>query len=216
MNPAPAKKPRDVRLDFFRGLSLVAIFTAHVPGDWLAEIIWARFGLSDAAHVFVFISGYAAAMAFGGTFVKQGFLVGTARIAWRCAQLIPCTWRCSSSVRRSAPSLQGIDYAAYLGISDFFADPGRTLLGLFTLRFVPTYFDILPLYMLVLACVPLVLLLAAPCIRASSSRRPWRSGCMCRRRASISIPAYRPGAGGSTRSPGAAVLYRLRAVARLG
>jgi hypothetical protein len=159
---APAKKPRDVRLDFFRGLSLVAIFTAHVPGDWLAEIIWARFGLSDAAHVFVFISGYAAAMAFGGTFLRQGFAAGTARIAWRCAQLYSvhlalfvlgaaiCAWAAT----------RGIDYAAYLGIADFFADPGATLLGLFALRFVPTYFDILPLYMVVLASVPAVLLLA--------------------------------------------------------
>ncbi|MBL8832510.1 MAG: OpgC domain-containing protein [Rhodospirillales bacterium] len=162
MSDARPKKPRDLRLDFFRGLSLVAIFTAHVPGDWLAEIIWARFGLSDAAHVFVFISGYAAAMAFGGTFLRQGFATGTARIVWRCAQLYSvhmalfvlgaaiCAWAAT----------KGIDYAAFLGISDFFADPGRTLLGLFTLRYVPTYFDILPLYMLVLACVPLVLLLA--------------------------------------------------------
>ena len=162
MTAAPAKKPRDVRLDFFRGLSLVAIFTAHVPGDWLAEIIWARFGLSDAAHVFVFISGYAAAMAFGGTFLRQGFVAGTARIAWRCVQLYSvhmalfvlgaaiCAWAAT----------RGIDYAAYLGIADFFADPGAALIGLLTLAYVPTYFDILPLYMLVLACVPIVLLLA--------------------------------------------------------
>ena len=162
MSTTPAKKPRDVRLDFFRGLSLVAIFTAHVPGDWLAEIIWARFGLSDAAHVFVFISGYAAAMAFGGTFVRQGFFVGTARIAWRCAQLYSvhmALFILGAAVCAFAAT-QGIDYASYLGISDFFADPGRTLLGLFTLRYVPTYFDILPLYLLVLACVPLVMLLA--------------------------------------------------------
>ena len=63
--PSPAKRPRDARLDFFRGLSLVAIFFAHIPGGWGREFIWARFGLSDAAHVFVFISGFAAALAFG-------------------------------------------------------------------------------------------------------------------------------------------------------
>jgi hypothetical protein len=159
---APAKKQRDVRLDFFRGLSLVAIFTAHVPGDWLAEIIWARFGLSDAAHVFVFISGYAAAMAFGGTFLRQGFVAGTARIAWRCAQLysVHLALFVLGAAICAVAATRGIDYAGYLGIADFFADPGATLIGLFTLRYVPTYFDILPLYMLVLACVPVVLLLA--------------------------------------------------------
>ena len=162
MNPAPAKKPRDVRLDFFRGLSLVAIFTAHVPGDWLAEIIWARFGLSDAAHVFVFISGYAAAMAFGGTFLRDGFGLGTARIAWRCAQLysVNAALFVVGAAMCALAATRGVDYAAYLGIGDFFADPGRTLVGLLTLHYVPTYFDILPLYMLVLACVPLVMLLA--------------------------------------------------------
>jgi hypothetical protein len=162
MTATAPKKPRDVRLDFFRGLSLVAIFTAHVPGDWLAEIIWARFGLSDAAHVFVFISGYAAAIAFGSTFVRDGFALGTARIAWRCAQLysVHAALFVAGAAICALGALYGIDYADFLGIRDFFADPGRSLLGLLTLRYVPTYFDILPLYMLVLAGVPLVMLLA--------------------------------------------------------
>jgi hypothetical protein len=162
MTPAPAKKPRDLRLDFFRGLSLVAIFTAHVPGDWLSEIIWARFGLSDAAHVFVFISGYAAAMAFGGTFLRDGFAIGTARIGWRCAQLysVNAALFVVGAAVCAVAAMHGVDYAGFLGIGDFFADPGRTLLGALTLHYVPTYFDILPLYMLVLACVPLVMLLA--------------------------------------------------------
>lgn len=162
MKAGVAKKPRDLRLDFFRGLSLVAIFTAHVPGDWLAEVIWARFGLSDAAHVFVFISGYAAAIAFGSTFVRDGFTIGTARIAWRCAQLYSthAALFVVGVAVCALGALYGVDYADFLGVKDFFADPGRTILGLLTLRYVPTYFDILPLYMLVLACVPLVMLLA--------------------------------------------------------
>ncbi len=162
MSPAPAKKPRDVRLDFFRGLSLVAIFTAHVPGDWLAEAIWARFGLSDAAHVFVFISGYAAAMAFGGTFLRQGFATGTLRVVWRCLQLyaVHLALFTLGAALAGWAALRGIDYAGFLGIADFFADPGGTLVALFGLAYVPTYFDILPLYMLVLAAVPVVMLLA--------------------------------------------------------
>ena len=87
-SPAPTlRKPRDVRVDFFRGAALLIIFVAHVPGNWLGNWIPARFGMSDAAHMFVFISGYAAAIAFGGTFVRHGFVAGTARIAMRCLQL---------------------------------------------------------------------------------------------------------------------------------
>jgi hypothetical protein len=156
------KQPRDVRLDFFRGLALVAIFTAHVPGNLLAEAIWARFGLSDAAHVFVFISGYAAAMAFGGTFARQGFATGTLRVVWRCLQLYAvhlALFTLGAAIAGWA-ALRGIDYAGFLGITDFFAEPGATLVALFGLGYVPTYFDILPLYMLVLAAVPVAMLIA--------------------------------------------------------
>ena len=78
---------RDPRLDFFRGFALLVIFVAHVPWNWYAQFIWARYGLSDAADLFVFMSGYAAAIAFGGTFRRAGFALGTARIAQRCWQL---------------------------------------------------------------------------------------------------------------------------------
>lgn len=157
-----AKKPRDIRLDFFRGLALTAIFAAHVPGDWLAEIIWARFGLSDAAHVFVFISGYAAAIAFGGTFVRAGFGAGCKRIARRCVQLYGAhllLFACGAALCAVAAKL-GVDYAAFLGIDAFFAEPARTLGLLARMAYIPTYFDILPLYMVVLAGVPLVMALA--------------------------------------------------------
>jgi len=158
MSAAP-KKPRDPRLDFFRGLSLVAIFFAHVPGGWAREIIWARFGLSDAAHVFVFISGFAAAIAFGGTFGRMGFATGTARIAWRAAQLYGCHIALFFVTLFLVASLSP-GYAEFLGIDGFFADPMRHIVELFTLRYVPTYFDILPLYMVVLAAVPLAMALA--------------------------------------------------------
>ncbi len=156
---APAKKPRDPRLDFFRGVSLLAIFFAHVPGGWAREFIWARFGLSDAAHVFVFISGFAAAIAFGGTFAKMGFLVGAARILWRVAQLYACHLALFFLALFLTAAFD-LDYADYLGIDGFFADPVSSVVALFALRYVPTYFDILPLYMLVLASVPLVMALA--------------------------------------------------------
>ncbi len=158
MNALP-KKPRDPRLDFFRGLSLVAIFFAHVPGGWAREFIWARFGLSDAAHVFVFISGFAAAIAFGGTFGRMGFATGAARIAWRAAQLYGCHIALFFVTLFLVAALQP-GYAAFLGIDGFFADPLRHIVELFTLRYVPTYFDILPLYMVVLAAVPLAMALA--------------------------------------------------------
>ncbi len=158
------KKPRDVRVDFFRGAALLIIFVAHVPGNFLGDWIPARFGLSDAAHMFVFISGYAAAIAFGGTFLRFGFLTGTARIAIRCVQLFGAHVGLFVAVATLcavfADQLGGLEYAAHLNIGGFFAEPGHALSGLFTLGYVPTFFDILPLYMVVLAMVPAAMLLA--------------------------------------------------------
>jgi hypothetical protein len=159
-----APKQRDARVDFFRGAALLIIFVAHVPGSVLGPWIPAQFGLSDAAHMFVFISGYAAAIAFGGTFARMGFLIGTARIAWRCAQLHACHIGLfvvvATMCAALADPLGGIEYAARLNMGPFFAEPGHALIGLFGLTYVPTFFDILPLYMLVLAMVPLAMLLA--------------------------------------------------------
>jgi len=45
---------RDPRLDVFRGLAMFIILIAHVPGNFLALWIPARFGFSDATEIFVF------------------------------------------------------------------------------------------------------------------------------------------------------------------
>ncbi|RJR31451.1 MAG: hypothetical protein C4576_31865 [Desulfobacteraceae bacterium] len=63
--PVPNSRPRDLRLDFFRSIALFLIFIAHTPGNWLAQYRPGAFGFSDSADIFVFISGYAAALAYG-------------------------------------------------------------------------------------------------------------------------------------------------------
>src|SRR5271169_5731663 len=85
--PVGAARPRDPRLDFFRGSAMFIIFIAHCRGNILLNVIPARFGISDAADMFVFLSGMAASIAFGGTFIRHGFAMGTVRIAYRCWQL---------------------------------------------------------------------------------------------------------------------------------
>ena len=59
------KPTRDLRLDLVRGVVMLIIFIAHVPGNSWEQFIPARFGFSSAAEVFVFCSGYATALAFG-------------------------------------------------------------------------------------------------------------------------------------------------------
>ena len=89
--PAPpaAAKPashitssqRELRLDLFRGLALWLIFIDHVSPDLLTWFTIRNYGFSDAAEIFIFISGFTAALVYGRAITEAGFLIGTARIA---------------------------------------------------------------------------------------------------------------------------------------
>lgn len=48
---------RDLRLDLFRGLANWAIFLDHIPNNAIAWLTTRNYEFSDAADVFVFISG---------------------------------------------------------------------------------------------------------------------------------------------------------------
>ncbi len=85
-SPAPAER-RDFRIDFFRGLALIMIFIDHSPGNGLSNLTLRRMGFSDAAEIFVLLSGISAAMAYRGTFANAGWLVGVLRIAGRCGRI---------------------------------------------------------------------------------------------------------------------------------
>jgi hypothetical protein len=163
--PAHAQKIRDARLDFFRGLALLVIFISHMPGNWLAWYKPGAFGFSDSADIFVFVSGCAAALAFNRIFRQAGFLAGTARIVKRVAELYACNTGlfflilalCAAGNRILET---GVDYIDLLNLSYFFQHPQEALIGLYTLTYVPNYFDILTMYMVVLAMMPAVMLLA--------------------------------------------------------
>ena len=165
--PAKGKSPRDPRLDFFRGLAMLIIMIAHIQRNAWGTWIPARFGPSDAAEMFVFCSGYAAAIAFGGTFVKAGFWMGVRRIALRCWQVYWAHLGLFFSVAAISAVAYGwftIDedsrnYITGLNLGPFFDDPAPQLVGLFTLTYVPNYFDILPMYIVILMMVPLVVAL---------------------------------------------------------
>ncbi|MFY0616665.1 OpgC family protein [Shimia sp.] len=156
---------RDVRLDFFRGIAMFIILIAHVPGNWLTLWIPARFGFSDATEVFVFCSGMASALAFGRVFREQGNLMGTMRISYRIWQIYwahICLFFAISTAMVALNSLlpEGRDYVAQLNLYPFFKNTQDNLLGLMTLTYVPNYFDILPMYLVILAMLPIAVVLA--------------------------------------------------------
>jgi len=165
LDSAPSPKLRDLRLDFFRGLALLIIFVSHLPGNWLARYKPGAFGFSDSADIFVFVSGCAAAMAFTGMFRRAGFFIGTARIVRRVSELYACNLGlffviAALCVAGNRFLDTGVNYIDLLNLTFFFQETPDALLALFALRWVPNYFDILTMYMVVLAMLPLLMLLA--------------------------------------------------------
>ena len=161
---APGKRQRDLRLDFFRGLAMFIILLAHTPGNAWTLWIPARFGFSDATEIFVFCSGMASGIAFGSVFLKKSWFLGAARICFRVWQVY---WAHIAVVLATALlmvivdvtqfGMPGKEYARWFPVAGIFTRTEDTLLGLFTLSYVPGLFDILPMYLVILAMVPLVM-----------------------------------------------------------
>jgi hypothetical protein len=162
---APTPKQRDLRLDFFRGVGMFIILIAHITGNPWTLWIPARFGFSDATEMFVFCSGMASALAFGTVFSRAGWLMGSLRIAQRIWQVywvhigvffVTLVLMLTLNLTRVFPR----DEVGALNLYPFIANTGPNLIGLFTLTYVPNYFDILPMYLVILALIPVMMALA--------------------------------------------------------
>lgn len=154
------RRPRDARLDFFRGVAMFIILIAHIPWNPWALWIPARFGFSDASEIFVFCSGMASALAFGAVFRDRSWIMGALRIAQRVWQIywahIGCFFAVLIVVMSADALLQDADYVGKLNLRHLMDRPQENLFGLFTLTYVPNFFDMLPMYIGILAMVPIV------------------------------------------------------------
>jgi hypothetical protein len=153
--------PRDLRLDFFRGVALVFIFLDHIPSNVLNWLTIRNFGFSDATEMFVFISGYSAMLAYGGRLQADGFGFTAARILKRCWQLYVAQLLLfvayTAQVAYTAATFSNPMFSEEMGIVAFFDMPHIALLQAMLLKFRPTNTDVLPLYIVLLALFPLIL-----------------------------------------------------------
>ncbi|NJJ55534.1 MULTISPECIES: OpgC family protein [unclassified Pseudomonas] len=152
---------RDPRIDFFRGLALIFIFWDHVPHNPLGQITLRNFGFSDAAEVFVFLAGYAAVLAYGKILQRDGYWIAALKILRRAwvlyvvhifllAMLMGIVFFANSHVETR-------DLVEEMGLTHFVTHPQQALTDELLLRFKPNLMDPLPLYIVLLAGLPLVL-----------------------------------------------------------
>jgi hypothetical protein len=152
---------RDLRLDFFRGLALFCIFIDHLPNNILAQFTLQSVMFSDAAEVFILISGYTAGMVYGRALERHGFLVSGVRVYHRVWQLyvahIFLFMIYMATVASTVGTLNNALYAEEFGAASFLNEPGLALMQALMLQFQPAFMNILPLYIVLLAVLPLVL-----------------------------------------------------------
>ena len=163
--PSRGRSPRDYRLDFFRGMALLFIFIDHIPDNTIAFFTLRSFAFCDAAEVFIFISGYTAALAYAPVFDREGVAMGVARIYRRVWQLYVahlCLFMVfNAEVAYTLKFLDNPMFADELQIGDYLDNPGEAFIRVLLLQFQPSLLNILPLYIFLLLGLPPLIL----CIR---------------------------------------------------
>jgi hypothetical protein len=164
-SPAEASRPmiaaafagRDLRIDLLRGLALWMIFIDHIPGNALRLVTYHRLGFSDAAEIFVFLSGVSCSLAYGRVVAKNGVWAGQRRALRRVWQIYvgyllvaALTFALVLCCRETL----GADYITVNDLDLLIAEPLRAFVAAGFLYYTPQYLDILPLYMALVATAP--------------------------------------------------------------
>ncbi len=156
MDITPPKTTRDPRVDVLRGAALLMIFADHVPPDLLNHVTLHAYGFCDAAEVFVLLAGYSSMIAYGRAFERDGTGQALRKIAARCAKiylfqlgLLLFTMAAVELWTRYTGLKPGV-------IAPMLRAPVQGLAHAVMLQALPSYLDILPLYVLLLAAFPLL------------------------------------------------------------
>ena len=155
---------RELRIDFFRGLALMMVLVNHIE-IWSGRLVvepWAMvsLGFSDAAEIFVFLSGFVFAIAYSQVLERDGLAACTRKACWRAFEVyrayLLVSWlviAIGALCMRWGPPY----YHQYLLIGE---RPWPSFLATWTLQFHPLGFEILAIYVVILPAMPLLLYLA--------------------------------------------------------
>jgi len=163
LTPAVSLAPgeRELRIDLFRGLALWLIFIDHMSPDLLTWFTIRSYGFSDAAEIFIFISGYTAAFVYGRAMRETGFVIATARILRRVWQIYVANVFLFTiffaEIVYAARSFNNPLYSDEMGVNDFLKHPNVAIVQALLLRFRLLNMDVLPLYVVLMFFLPWIL-----------------------------------------------------------
>lgn len=151
-----AREPNAV--DFWRGYALIAIFINHVPGIFYSKFTHANFSTSDSADLFVFLAGWSVRLLVGSGPRQQAPWYLVLRLGGRAMTLyaaqimitmIAIALLAGAAILRDNPLL-----LEWHNASAVFHDPVPTHVGLALITHQLGYFDILPLYVVLMLMAP--------------------------------------------------------------
>jgi len=150
-------------IDFWRGFALITIFINHIPGLYFERFTHRNFSFSDSADLFVFLAGWALGLSIGG---PEG-AASTGRILTRlggrvitiyAAQLLLSSLAIAM-LAGAATYFERPILLSWFNVAAIFNDPINAHLGLAMLTYQLGYFDILPLYVVLMIAAPLIVLI---------------------------------------------------------
>jgi hypothetical protein len=137
------------------------LFLDHIPNNVVSWITLRNYGFSGAVDVFIFISGYMAAATYANIMAERGVIVGATRVLRRSWQLyaafvvlfaIYVVTIGDVASRYAAP-----DIIYDFNVAGLLEDPVRTVTHGLILQTRALNLDVLQLYVLLMACFPVVL-----------------------------------------------------------
>ena len=146
-------------IDFWRGFALVSIFINHIPDNTFEGLTHRNLGLSDSAELFVFLAGWSLRLMVDGRTNPTGTLQLVLRLSGRALKLhaaqilltvLALTMLAAAALYFDTPPLLEWHNAA-----SFFHNVAPTIIGIVVLTHHLGYFDILPLYVVLMHAAPI-------------------------------------------------------------
>jgi hypothetical protein len=160
------RQNRDLRIDFFRGFALWCMLIDHMIKSWLRGITLKEYGFCDGAELFVLLSGVSAGIVYHRAMVRDGLGAAWLKIASRIVAIyrthLILFMLFVAEVGLLVAWLNPPSFLEFLTLDKFSAHPFRSIWNAVLLgRDEPKFFDILPLYIVLLS----LLVLTLPLIR---------------------------------------------------
>ncbi len=147
-------------IDFWRGYALIAIFVNHIPQNFYDQLTHKHFSLSDSAELFVFLAGWSLRHVVGPPEDPKPTSALLHRLLGRAVTLyvaqMAIALLATAMLAAAALVLANPLFLEWHNAAAIFYDPVRAHIGVVLLSHQLGYFDILPLYVVLMMIAPLV------------------------------------------------------------